>query len=112
MYKKNLTIEEALERKLGMATAYTNLGDVYRIRGDLEKAEEMQKTSLDLYEAVGSKGGIATAYGNLGYVYVARGDLTQAEAMYVTALRLFQVMGVSKQAETLKQSLADLRQSK
>ena len=36
-----------------MAAAYTNLGNIYWARGDLDRAEEMYRKALDLYRQVG-----------------------------------------------------------
>ncbi|HKF94489.1 MAG TPA: tetratricopeptide repeat protein [Gammaproteobacteria bacterium] len=37
---------------LASANAYTNLGNVYRIRGDLDRAEAMYRKALALFEAI------------------------------------------------------------
>ena len=59
MHRKSLEIDEALGRKEGMASAYGNLGILYAIRGELDRAEEMYRKSLELNEALGHKEGIA-----------------------------------------------------
>jgi hypothetical protein len=48
-------MEENLDNKRAMATAYGYLGDIYRIRIDLGQAEEMYKKGLALFEAIGSQ---------------------------------------------------------
>jgi protein O-GlcNAc transferase len=45
-------MSEALERKEGIAIAYSNLGIVYRIRGDLDQAEAMYRKSLILFQEI------------------------------------------------------------
>ena len=55
MYRKSLEIDEALERKAGMANQYGNLGNLYQTRGDLDRAEEMYRKSLALFREVGAK---------------------------------------------------------
>ncbi len=37
-----------------MASHYGNLGNIYRTRGDLDRAEEMYKKALALFRAVGA----------------------------------------------------------
>ncbi|MCG8511091.1 MAG: tetratricopeptide repeat protein, partial [Rhodospirillales bacterium] len=54
MYQKSLAIEEALGRKEGMASDYANLGNLYKTRGDLERAEEMYQKSLHYFDEIGS----------------------------------------------------------
>jgi tetratricopeptide (TPR) repeat protein len=53
MYKKALSIDEALGNKEGLAADYANLGSVYEARGELDKAEELWKKSLRLYQEMG-----------------------------------------------------------
>jgi len=55
MFKKNLKMQEKLDNKGAMATVYGYLGDIYRIRTDLDQAEEMYKKGLALFSAIGSE---------------------------------------------------------
>ncbi|MCP5204917.1 MAG: tetratricopeptide repeat protein [Pseudomonadales bacterium] len=48
-----------------MADQYGNLGNLYQIRGELERAEEMYQKSLAIEETLGRKEGMASVYGNL-----------------------------------------------
>ena len=54
------------------SASYSNLGIIYQIRGDLDKAEEYQLKALKLKEERGCKDGMATGYGNLGTVYLKK----------------------------------------
>ncbi|MEM6884477.1 MAG: tetratricopeptide repeat protein, partial [Verrucomicrobiota bacterium] len=56
------------------ASAYGNLGILYRTRGELDHAEEMYQKSLAINEALGRKEGMANQYGNLGILYSTRGE--------------------------------------
>ena len=38
-----------------MVSDYGNLGNVYRIRGDLDRAEEMYRKSLESFVLIGSR---------------------------------------------------------
>jgi tetratricopeptide (TPR) repeat protein len=107
MCLKSLAINEALDRKEGMANAYGNLGILYKTRGDLDRAEEMCLKSLAINEAVGRKEGMANAYGNLGILYQDRGDLDRAEKMYQKSIELFRAIH-SPNAEVVGQWLANL----
>jgi hypothetical protein len=55
MFKIHLELEEMLGNRGTMATAYGYLGDIYRIRVDLDQAEEMYKKSLVLFQASGAR---------------------------------------------------------
>jgi tetratricopeptide (TPR) repeat protein len=111
MYKKALEIEEALGHKAGVAIAYGNLGLVYRMRGELDQAEDMYKKSLEINETLGRKEGMAIAYGNLGNVYGTRGEWDQAKDMYKKALLLFQDIGATSQVEQVRNHLNALHES-
>ena len=53
MYGKSLALNDSLGRKEGMAIQYGNLGNLYKTRGDLDRAEEMYGKSLALFRQVG-----------------------------------------------------------
>ena len=76
-----------------MASNYGNLGVVYKIRGDLEKAVELHQQALKLNEEIGSKEGMAIQYGNLGNVYKLKGNITEAKRYYLMSLDLFNQIG-------------------
>jgi tetratricopeptide (TPR) repeat protein len=108
MYRKALEIDEALGRKDGMAIKYVNLGNVFRARGELEKAEAMHRKALEIDEALGRKEGMATGYVNLGLVFEARGEPEKAEAMYRRGLALAEKVGAQPVIDEIKGFLADL----
>ena len=89
-----------------MAAAYGNLGIVYQIRGDLDKAEAMYRKSLAINKELGRRGGMANQYARLGIVYKTRGDLDIAEEMYGKSLELFTSISSKPMIETLE-SLID-----
>lgn len=59
-----------------------NLGLIYQMRGELEKAEEMHIKSLQINEKLGRLQGTAHQFGNLGLIYQIRGELDKAEEMF------------------------------
>ena len=54
MHNKSLAIDEALGREVGMASDYGDLGNLYNIRGDLDRAEKLYNKSLALFKTLGS----------------------------------------------------------
>lgn len=70
-----------------------NLGIVYRIRGDLGKAEEMHLKSLEINKKLGRLEVMAINYGNLGNVYFERDNLDKAEEMYLKSLEINKKLG-------------------
>ncbi len=71
------------------ATASSNLGLIYRTRGDLDDSEKMHLKALEIFKKLERREGIATQYGNLGLIYLTRGDLDDAEKMHIKALETF-----------------------
>jgi tetratricopeptide (TPR) repeat protein len=59
MLTKSLEIYEKLRHLEGMAHAYGSLGEVYRRRGDAEKAREYWEKALALFKKIGMKAKIA-----------------------------------------------------
>lgn len=87
------------------AIAYGNLGNVYQIRGDLDKAEEFCRKALKLNEGLDNKERMAEQYNNLGIIYRYREQLDQAETFYRKALELYNTIdnkeGVAEQYNNL-----------
>ena len=54
MYRKSLGLDEALGRKVGIASGYGDLGNLYRTRGEFDRAEEMFRKSLKLFREIGA----------------------------------------------------------
>ncbi|MCP4264907.1 MAG: tetratricopeptide repeat protein, partial [Candidatus Brocadiaceae bacterium] len=86
-------LEKAGENKVYQAIAYGNLGNIYQIRGELEKAEEYYLKSLDINKELGRLEGMASDYGNLGNIYQIRGELEKAEEYYFKALDIDKKLG-------------------
>ena len=61
-----------------MANAYGNLGVVYKLTGDLLKAETSLTNSLTIKEHLGDQEGVAKAHANLGSIYRSRGNIGEA----------------------------------
>ena len=52
MHNKSLEINQKMGRKEHIAKDYGNLGTLYKIRGELDRAEEMYRKSLGLFREI------------------------------------------------------------
>ena len=93
MYLRGAELSEISGDLKNLAIQYSNLGNVYQIRGELDQAEAMYRKSLEIEEQLGRREGMASDYGNLGIVYKTRGELDKAEAMYRKALEINEQLG-------------------
>ena len=91
--KAALTAARRLDDAAMEAAHLGNLGLIYERRGDLDKAEEMQRKSLEIDEKLGSVEGMANDYGSLGLIYQTRGDLDEGERLYRKALEIDEKLG-------------------
>ncbi|MCJ7728633.1 MAG: tetratricopeptide repeat protein [Sedimentisphaerales bacterium] len=97
-------LDEALSlsvRALGMvekdseeqAMVLGNLGQVYQIRGELNKAEEALKKALRIDKRIGCMKNIAGDFDNLGLLYIKKGKLDKAEEFLNKSLKLHKKIG-------------------
>ena len=73
--------------------AYGNLGNVYKTRGKLDKAEEYYLKSLAIDEALDYKEGVARAYGNLGNLYQTLSEQDKAKEFFLKSLAINKAIG-------------------
>ena len=95
--------------KQGIALGCGLLGDVYRSRNELDKAEAMYNKALVMSESLGIKTFMATTYASLGTVYQSRGMPDQARKMYRESLKLTLLAGTESQAKELQARIDGLR---
>ncbi|HLB74080.1 MAG TPA: tetratricopeptide repeat protein, partial [Sedimentisphaerales bacterium] len=69
------------------------LGLIYKMRGELETAEEMHFRSLEIGEELGRLDGVAGQYGNLALIHQAKGEMEKAEEMHLAALQICESNG-------------------
>ncbi|MHC4738107.1 MAG: tetratricopeptide repeat protein [Planctomycetota bacterium] len=92
------------ERALGIVKKGTkeeaillgNLGRIYQVRGELDKAKQMFEKTLKIHKQLGSKEGMAKAYGNLGLIYQTRGDFNEAEELHNKSLAIKERLGLKE----------------
>ena len=91
-YQRALEIqkEQLGPNHVEVATSYNNLGTVYRVTGDLEKAKECHELALKIQkEKLGPNHyHVATSYNNLGIVYRDTGDLEKGKEYHQRALEI------------------------
>ena len=75
------------------ASAYGNLGVVFKSVGQYTKAEEYLQKALVIRKEIGDKRGEATDYGNLGTVFQSVGQYTKAEEYLQKALVIKKEIG-------------------
>jgi tetratricopeptide (TPR) repeat protein len=89
LYAWNHLLERTKDKdKEVESIARGNIGNVYRIKGELDNALEYHRKALKLDEELGIKEGIAAALGNIGNVYQNKGELDNALGYYGKALKL------------------------
>ena len=85
-----------------MRASYGNLGNVYRMHGDLDQAVEHIEKALAIETELGRKEGMAADYGNLGIVYKIRGELGRAREYWKQSVALYSEMGVPHMVEKVQ----------
>jgi tetratricopeptide (TPR) repeat protein len=95
-----------------MASDYGNLGNVYRTRGDLDRAEEMYKKSLEISEPGGLLELSANQYANLGSVYEQRGDVARAREYWARAVGLYERIGMPHMVAKVRRLIDGLPQDR
>ena len=88
-----------------MATTFNNLGEVYRVKGEWDKATDYYQRSLEILEKVGDEYGMAFTYNNTARLYHDQGQLEEAIPLFEKSLRIFERIGDKPSAETVQGNL-------
>lgn len=73
----------------GMATSYSNKGQIYRVKGNSDKALENDFIALKIREEIGDKKGAARSYNDIGLVYWNQKMYDKGLENEFTALEIF-----------------------
>ena len=94
LYAWNHLLERTKDKdKEWESIARRNVGNLYRIKGELDNALEYCGDALKLNEELGRKEGMAAALRNIGNVYQNKGELDKALDYYGKALKLNEELG-------------------
>lgn len=81
-----------LDHPRGIATAQTNLGNLYWSMGKLDEARKINEAALRLYETVGDQRGLAWSYTNVGRLSAELSQPAHAAASLVRAMDLYELL--------------------
>ena len=97
------------DKLLDVASTLNNLGNLYRTRGDDDKALECLQRSSKIRERIGEKRGLAICLNNMASVHTYRGELTRSLTSTEDALRIFEEIGDKKGVLVARLNLGELR---
>ncbi len=87
-YESYIRQMQYMKNPRALSTAHARLGDIYRIQGDLDKAERNFKLSYVQAEKAGLITPLGHAINNLGIIAFERGDTILARKQFQDALRI------------------------
>ncbi|MGD0951112.1 MAG: tetratricopeptide repeat protein [Methanotrichaceae archaeon] len=73
--------------------ALGNIGLIYTVTGDLDKALKYHQEALEIDKEIGFRQGKASNLGNIGLIYTAKGDLDKALKYHHDALKIDKEIG-------------------
>ena len=76
-----------------MAFALSNYGEVARIQGDYDKAEQFYRQTAEWYEQADAPGDQARLVNVFGYIAQHKGDFEEAETLFFEGLNDFREFG-------------------
>jgi len=87
-YQKYITIIRPYRKYRSISSAYARLGDMYRLKGNMELAARFFRYSMDNAEKSGKSIVIAHALNNMAIVYFEQGDTVKARQSFEEAMKL------------------------
>jgi tetratricopeptide (TPR) repeat protein len=101
-YNRSLSIAREIELKHLEAKVLSNIGGIYRARGDYKNAINYAQYSVKLNTEIGDYKFLAADYVMIGWLYSDKGDLEQAETYFTKALALSKNRFVDSQIHSYK----------
>jgi predicted ATPase len=92
-FQSGLELSEALSDREGVGLALQGLGELARLRGQPQQAQEQIRRCFALFEKLQNKPQIAWSHDLLGRIELSQGQLPQAQAHFRESLELFQAIG-------------------
>ena len=89
-------IQQQIGDRMGIASSLSNLGILYTIDGQWDKAIEVFHTAIDTCEEIGAlEMTLSSAHNNVAYLYLLRGQLDTAEEHLQASLKIKQANGTT-----------------
>ncbi len=88
-WKKCLEIGEKINDKNLLSIAYNNVGEVYRLRGDYQKALEFYKRAYEVGKEIKNYEGMAVNLLNMGMIEKIRKNFESGEKYLMESLELY-----------------------
>ncbi len=92
-YFRSIKIKKKIGDKKGIASSYTNLGNIYHVEGDNVKSIEYYTKSLKLSEELGYKNSVADSYICLGIVNQKQKEYKKAREYFANAKDIYTELG-------------------
>jgi len=94
--QKILALNEAIGDQQGIGKANLAIGQYFKDRGELDRAEKYLQKSLTIFEAIEDQFSLAMSLFQIGYIYLHKGKFNQAFEKFQSSLALFEVTGHQK----------------
>ncbi|MFW9995344.1 MAG: tetratricopeptide repeat protein [Candidatus Odinarchaeota archaeon] len=85
--------DKKIDNKYEEAICNNNLGNMYELKGELDRALEYYSKSQVTFEELGNKQKIAMCYNNIGNCYHDKGEIDKAVSYYEKSLELVETIG-------------------
>jgi tetratricopeptide (TPR) repeat protein len=90
--ERALSLYEGLGHQVGVATCVNTLGDIFRRRGDLQRAQEAYGRALTEFDRLGSDARLFPRL-NLGVLLLGQGEVARADVYFAEAQELIERSG-------------------
>lgn len=87
-FEQYISLSKPLKNTRGLSSAYARLGDIYRLQGNLKKAEYYFQLQLSTAKAAKLSTPLGHAYNNIAILYFEKGDTISARKEFIKALNL------------------------